>query len=94
MTGAIMYISGGRWDGIPGTDRLLAEALAEASPVLWVDQPVSIARHADVRRSILASIRGRTELVKPGVRRLRLPALPGFSRPFSVAWVDSVMGAV
>lgn len=82
MTGAIMYISGGRWDGIPGTDRLLAEALAEASPVLWVDQPVSIARYADVRRSTLASIRGRTEMVQPGLRRLRLPALPGFSRPF------------
>lgn len=82
MTGAIMYISGGRWDGIPGTDRLLAEALAETSPVLWVDQPVSIARYGDVRHTAVASMLGRTESVQPGLRRLRLPALPGFSRPY------------
>ncbi|MCX8453881.1 glycosyltransferase [Paenarthrobacter ureafaciens] len=79
MTGAIMYISGGRWDGIPGTDRLLAEALAEASPVLWVDQPAPIFRFPDVRSAARASLAGSTEKVAPVIERLRLPAPPLFS---------------
>ena len=45
----MMYISGGQWDGLPGTDRLLAESLAVTGPVLWVDQPASVFRFADVR---------------------------------------------
>lgn len=75
-----MYISGGRWDGIPGTDRLLAEALAAKGKVLWVDQPASIMRHRDVLRHSAMSLRGRTETAHGNIFRLRPPALPGFSR--------------
>ncbi|MFJ4026141.1 glycosyltransferase [Paenarthrobacter sp. NPDC089989] len=81
MTQTIMYISGGRWDGIPGTDRLLTEALAAHGDVLWVDQPVSVHRYADVRRHAFRSLTGNPEEVTPSISRLRLPALPGFSRP-------------
>ncbi|MFF1830870.1 glycosyltransferase [Paenarthrobacter sp. NPDC058040] len=81
MKRTIMYISGGRWDGVQGTDRLLAEALSSTMDVLWVDQPVSIHRHADVRRDALRSLNGFPEAVSPSISRLRLPALPGFSRP-------------
>ncbi|MGR0159873.1 glycosyltransferase [Paenarthrobacter nitroguajacolicus] len=81
MTGIIVYISGTRWDAVQGTDRLLAEALASRADVIWVDQPVSAARYSDVRRYCLNSLLGITEPVAPAVRRLRIPALPGFSRP-------------
>ncbi|WP_420178114.1 glycosyltransferase [Paenarthrobacter sp. TA1.8] len=81
MNGTIMYISGGQWDGVPGTDRLLAEALSVRARVLWVDQPVSVARDGNVRRHTVSSFRGVPETVAPTVSRLRVPSLPGFSRP-------------
>ena len=81
MSGTIMYISGGQWDGVPGTDRFLAEALSNRANVIWVDQPISVARNAEVRRHAIGSLRGVTERVTNSVERLRLPALPGFSRP-------------
>ncbi len=76
-----MYISGGQWDGVPGTDRLLAEALSARARVLWVDQPVSVARNGNVRRHTIRSFHGVSESVAPTVSRLRVPSLPGFSRP-------------
>ena len=38
----IIYIAGGSWDGVPGTDFNLATALAEDVSVLWVEPPVPI----------------------------------------------------
>ncbi|MDI2033925.1 glycosyltransferase [Paenarthrobacter nitroguajacolicus] len=81
MNGTIVYISGGHWNGVPGTDRLLAEALSAHAEVLWFDQPVSIARDPDLRRNTIPSLQGVAEKVAPSVGRVRLPALPGFSRP-------------
>lgn len=75
----IMYISGGQWDGLPGTDRLLAESLAETGPVLWVDQPAPVFRFADVRNHTVRSLRGIPETMTPHLSRLRLPAPPFFS---------------
>ena len=75
----IMYISGGRWDGLPGTDRLLVESLAVAGPVLWVDQPAPVFRFGDVRKYMLRSLRGVPETLTPHLKRLRLPAPPLFS---------------
>lgn len=76
-----MYIAGGQWDGVPGTDRLLAEALSLRAKVLWIDQPVSVARNKEVRYHAVRSFHGETEHVTPTVGRLRIPVLPGFSRP-------------
>lgn len=76
-----MYISGAQWDGVPGTDRLLAEALSARTKVIWVDQPVSVARDGNARRHAVRSFCGMAETVAPTVGRLRVPALPGFSRP-------------
>ncbi|MBT2587291.1 glycosyltransferase [Arthrobacter sp. ISL-95] len=81
MSDTIMYISGGQWNGVPGTDRLLAEALSVRAKVLWVDHPVSVVRDGDVRRHTVRSFHGETESATPTVRRLRVPALPGFTRP-------------
>lgn len=75
----IMYISGGRWDGLPGTDRLLVESLAVAGPVLWVDQPAPVFRFGDVRKYMVRSLRGVPEILTPHLKRLRLPAPPLFS---------------
>ncbi|WP_454810861.1 glycosyltransferase [Paenarthrobacter nitroguajacolicus] len=75
----IMYISGGRWDDLPGTDRLLVESLAVAGPVLWVDQPAPVFRFGDVRKYMMKSLRGVPENLTPHLKRLRLPAPPLFS---------------
>lgn len=78
----IMYISGGRWDGLPGTDRLLVESLAAAGPLLWVDQPAPVFRFGDVRKYTMRSLRGIPEILTPHLKRLRLPAPPLFSSSF------------
>ncbi|MEV7662439.1 glycosyltransferase [Paenarthrobacter sp. NPDC089316] len=75
----IMYISGGRWDGLPGTDRLLAESLAVTGPVVWVDQPAPFLRFGDVRSHMVRSLRGVPEVLTPHLARLRVPAPPLFS---------------
>ncbi|WP_144658829.1 glycosyltransferase [Paenarthrobacter nicotinovorans] len=77
--GPTMYISGGRWDDLPGTDRLLAEALAVVGPLIWVDQPAPVFRFRDVRKHLVPSLLGVPEVLTPQLTRLRLPAPPLFS---------------
>ena len=99
----VVYMSGTRWDSLPGTDKMLALSLAKAHHVLWVDHPVPLTRYHDVRARLLQSLRGQTEEVEPGISRLRIPALPGVSKPIvrystgiitarcvrtAVAWTD------
>jgi teichuronic acid biosynthesis glycosyltransferase TuaH len=77
----LVYLAGTSWSGIPGTDRQLAVRLGERTPVLWVDPPVSV----------LAVVRDRLHRkevppfglseVSPGVKRLRVLAPPGVTRP-------------
>jgi teichuronic acid biosynthesis glycosyltransferase TuaH len=74
-----MYISGGRWDDLPGTDRLLAESLAVMGPLMWVDQPAPVFRFPDVRKHLVASLLGIPEILTSQLTRLRLPAPPMFS---------------
>jgi len=86
----IMYISGGQWDGLPGTDRLLAESLAVTGPVLWVDQPASVFRFADVRNYAVGSLRGIPEVMTPHLSRLRLPAPPLFSSRLGLPVTEAI----
>lgn len=78
---SIVYMSGTRWDSLPGTDKMLALSLAKSHHVLWVDHPVPFSRYPDVKQNLVQSLRGKTEEVDPHIARLRIPALPGVSKP-------------
>lgn len=85
----IVYLAGGRWSDIPGTDRRLATALAERVPVLWVDPPYSLATRrsrggAEVNRAGLST-------VAPGVTRLQTRVPPGASRPGMRALTKAIL---
>ena len=71
----VVWLAGVGWDDVPGTDRRLVEALAGHGPVTWVDAP----RRGGWRGWWSRSAPAVTEPA-PGIRRLRVPALPGFSR--------------
>lgn len=77
--GMIVYLAGGRWSDIPGTDRRIATALAERVPVLWVDPPYSLATRRS--RGGVEDNRAGLSTVAPGVTRLQTRVLPGASRP-------------
>lgn len=78
---SIVYMSGTRWDSLPGTDKMLALSLAKSHHVLWVDHPVPFSRYPDVRQNLFPSLRGRAEEAVAPISRLRIPALPGVSKP-------------
>ncbi len=73
----VVYMSGTRWDSLPGTDKMLALSLAKAHHVLWVDHPVPLTRYHDVRARLLQSLRGpgggsgtrHFQVADPGVAR-------------------------
>jgi teichuronic acid biosynthesis glycosyltransferase TuaH len=75
----LVYFAGAAWDGVPGTDRRLAERLGKQANVLWVDPPPSAFR--EFRRN---GARRRLSTLVPvaaGVLRLRVVGPPGISRP-------------
>ena len=70
----IVWIAGVGWDDMTGTDKRMVLELGRRADVLWVDPP---------RRGGWSRWRPdpRTgEEVAPGVRRVRIPGLPGFTR--------------
>ena len=76
----VVWFAGVPWDGIRGTDRHLATALADHVEVLWIDPPISPAtprRRVDIGRTV----RPRLSTVSSGVTRLIPVVLPGFTRP-------------
>jgi teichuronic acid biosynthesis glycosyltransferase TuaH len=77
----IVYMSGTRWDSLSGTDKMLANTLARTHHILWVDHPVPLTSYVDVRRHLIRSLRGVGENVETNISRLRIPALPGVSKP-------------
>ena len=77
----IVYLSGTRWDSLSGTDKMLATSLAKTHHILWVDHPVPLTSYEDVRRHLVRSLRGVGEDVATNISRLRIPALPGVSKP-------------
>lgn len=72
--GPIVWIAGVGWDDLTGTDKRIVLELGRLTDVLWVDSP----RRGGWLK--WGSDRRSGEEVAPGVRRLRIPGLPGFSR--------------
>jgi len=68
-------MAGTRWDNLGGTEKRLAEALAEYRDVLWVDPP------APVFGGTARGLRPVTEEVAPQLNRLIVPVPPGAWRP-------------
>ncbi|MGH9119358.1 MAG: glycosyltransferase [Acidimicrobiales bacterium] len=78
--GMVVVCGGTSWDGVPGSERHVAERLTEHAPVLFVDPPLS---HLTGRRHphLQPSLQGpRLRLVRPGLARLTPVALPGMTR--------------
>lgn len=74
--GTVVYFAGTAWDGVPGTDRHLAQALSQSVPVLFVDpavSPVGLLRTrtaASPRVRVLGDrLAGVTPLALPGMGR-------------------------
>lgn len=70
----VVWIAGVGWDDLTGTDKRIVLELGRRAEVLWVDPP---------RRGGWVQWRAGNrsgEYVAPGVRRVRIPGLPGFSR--------------
>ncbi|MFC5500797.1 glycosyltransferase [Lysinimonas soli] len=74
-SGPVVYLAGGTWDDIPGTDRRLVAALARQGRVVWIDPPVSVLRR---RRNALP---GFISQPQDGVTRIQTFGPPGLTRP-------------
>ncbi|MFI5496967.1 glycosyltransferase [Actinoplanes sp. NPDC051859] len=77
----IVYYAGSRWDGPPGHDRQMAEALSRYRPVLFAEPLISAL--TGVNRPELARLldRPRLQVVSTRLAHLVTPVVPGFSRP-------------
>lgn len=81
----IVVLPGSRWSDIAGTDRQLAQALAQHHDVVWVDPPYPLV----TRQGLSARERGLHQ-VAPGMFRLQTWTLPASSRaPFR--WLAAVL---
>lgn len=84
MTGGddhLIWMAAVSWDGIRGTDRQLATAMARHARILWVDPPVSPATPARRRNAKSRSFRPLLSVIDRQIVRLTPVALPGLSRP-------------
>ncbi len=87
--GLVVYVPGGRWNGVPGTDRRLVEALAEKVDVLWVEPPASfVTRGAGAEGGAAPS---GVDIVAPGVFRVSTRVIPGASRPVLRRMADAAV---
>jgi teichuronic acid biosynthesis glycosyltransferase TuaH len=78
--GMVVVCAGTPWDGVPSSERQLAERLADHAPVLYVDPPYSPVTLW--RRGGMSSVRGpRLRRVGDRVARLTPVVLPGMHRP-------------
>ncbi|MBL7524463.1 glycosyltransferase [Frankia sp. CNm7] len=89
----VVVVSGTSWDGVWSSERQIAERLAAAVEVLWVDPPMSpltLARDPAARRA-LAGAGGPRLLrrVRPGITRLTPVVTPGVSRPVLARAADA-----
>lgn len=75
----LVYLSAVAWDDVEGTDRMLTSALARIVPVIWVDPPISAARHARALFNRQPQHIGISS-VEPGINRLRVVTVPGTFR--------------
>lgn len=83
MSSLLVFCAGTSWDGVAGSDRHLATALAAHTQVLWVDPPVSVATPARFRGSAGRRLTPRVSTVEglDGLVRLTPTAAPGWTRP-------------
>lgn len=77
----LVWMAGMSWDGLRGTDRHLATAMARHARILWVDPPVSPATPAARRSSASRSFKPVLCVIDDQVTRLTPKALPGLTRP-------------
>lgn len=80
----VLWLAGVSWDAVPGTDRRLVEALADAAEVVWVDPPRQDAWGRSPQPEPVPGF--------PHVRRLRIPAPRGAWRP-GIRRVTDALGA-
>ena len=77
----LVWMAAVSWDGIRGTDRHMATAMASHTRILWVDPPVSPVTAALRRSATRYSLRPEISVVNRQVTRLTPKAMPGLSRP-------------
>ena len=77
----LVWMAAVSWDGIRGTDRHMATAMACHARILWVDPPVSPVTAALRRSATNYSLRPEISVVNRQVTRLTPKAMPGLSRP-------------
>jgi teichuronic acid biosynthesis glycosyltransferase TuaH len=91
-TQMLVYLAGNPWDGVVGTDRRLATALADSIPVLWVDPPP--ASLAVARRWLKGQRKDHFGLdqISSGMCRLRVLGPPGLTRPLMRSVAAAALG--
>lgn len=77
----LIWIAAASWDGVAGTDRHMATAIAQHAPILWVDPPVSPLTTAKNGRGTGRIFRPELSVLDDRITRLRPVALPGLTRP-------------
>ncbi|MEV4311908.1 glycosyltransferase [Actinocrispum sp. NPDC049592] len=81
MRPLVVVASGVTWDGVKGSERQLAEALAHHADILWVDPPVSPITPERFRGGTGRMWRPLVRRAKPGIVRLTPVGPPGWTRP-------------
>ncbi|MEV6343180.1 glycosyltransferase [Actinoplanes sp. NPDC051851] len=65
MSGVLVVCAGTNWDGVAGSDRMLATCLSAYTDVLWVDPPTSMVRAGGLPRPKLGTIGPRMHRLTP-----------------------------
>jgi teichuronic acid biosynthesis glycosyltransferase TuaH len=77
----LLWVAPTSWDGIPGTDRPMAQEMTRYARVLWVDPPVSAVTPGRLRGEVAGGITPSLSTLDDGITRLIPVALPGVTRP-------------
>jgi glycosyltransferase involved in cell wall biosynthesis len=77
----LLWIAPTSWDGIPGTDRPMAQEMTRYARVLWVDPPVSAVTPGRLRGEVAGGLMPTLSAADDGITRLTPVALPGVTRP-------------
>ena len=77
----IVLGAGTPWDGVPGTDRRMAEELLRRARVLWVDPEFSVVTRRELRQGTGRRLRPVLDEPEPGLLRLQPVAPPLHTRP-------------
>ena len=74
---AVVVVAGTSWDGVPSSERQLADGLADVHPIVWVDPVASVFRAMRAGQPTTTTVRE----VGPAVVRVTPVTVPGVSRP-------------